>query len=418
MASAHPNFTVIVNWNKKGFGCAKACSYCNWRGWPALPKGPQSKEQVAAFILNCKKGTISISGGADPLYRFEENLPHLLSMVRVIKEQGFKVRVITREIEHIAKLRGIVDRFSISLDSDVLAALDGYREEWRGLDIEYSIVLPPFPTSQLITLMPQYAALQRQLGRRLVLRENFNSLHKVDFSQLSSGHQGIVFVPKALCLSGRYLADQQEYSGQDILLDHQQLFAYLMHDPRIHLFGGAVKHMLSPSIHSEFTDIDLLATSTDVMTQLQEHFGYRFKEVAETASSSPRYFLGKSSRAGKPIHLVLVKSIEEARRFILAAQYDIDRVGYCDGQFFFDERISEAAIRHAIQTKQATFVGGTRDMTLFSSNRPQVEARHQGKLARRGFVIHDYRKLDYASNHLHPSGSHENRRGDSVVRLL
>ena len=114
--TSHSNFTIIVNWKAKGFGCAKACSYCNWRSSPLLPQGAQSPEAVSAFIRQCKKSFITISGGGDPLYRFEENHAALLSMADTIKAQGFKVRVITREVQHVAKLKGIADHVSISLD--------------------------------------------------------------------------------------------------------------------------------------------------------------------------------------------------------------------------------------------------------------------------------------------------------------
>lgn len=416
MHDSQPNYTILVNWGvgkTRGFGCSKSCDYCNWRGWDGLPYQGQTTEQVAAFIASCKKSTISISGGAEPLYRLNENLPKLLAIVSVIRDHGFRTRVVTREVQYVAALRGIVDRFSISLDGDVLAALPHYQHEWSGMDVEYSLVLPPLPTEQLQSLMPQYAALHQRLGGRLVLRENFNSLFCPDLSKLTSGHRGIVFVPKSLCLNSRYLATQ-EWSGHDILLDHQKLFADLMHDPRIHLFGGAVKHMLSPAFHSEFADIDLLATDAAVLSQLQERFGYRFKEVKEGMASHPRYFVGKSSRAGKAIHLILVRSADEAQRFVFSAQYDIDRVGFSNGRFYFDERIGEATIREAILSKQATHAEGTRDMTLFSSNRPTIEARHRIKLVRRGFVIHD-RNPSYASNHLCTAGRNPDPGGDPIT---
>lgn len=422
MCDQNQNYTILVNWgvgkqNPRGFGCPKACDYCNWRGWRGLPYQAQSSKQVAAFIASCRKSTISISGGAEPLYRLDENLPKLLAMVAVIRDHGFRTRIVTREVQHIATLSGIVDHFSISLDADVVAELPRYQHEWAEMDVEYSLVLPPLPTEQLQPLMPQYAALHRQLGRRLVLRENLNSLYGVDFKRLSPGHRGIVFVPKALCLAGRYLG-AQEWGGHDILLDHQQLFEHLMYDPRIHLFGSAVKHMLSPAIHSEYGDIDLLATDAVAMAQLQERFGYRFKEVSDSSASYPRYFLGKSDRAGKSIHLVLVTSAQEAQRFIFSAQYDIDRVGFSNGSFQFDERVGEAAIRQAILTKHASHVEGSRDMTLFSTNRPSIEARHRIKLVRRGFSIHDNRSQQYASNYLRSSGRHADSGYDPVTRLL
>ena len=121
-------------------------SKCNWRNSPLLPHGGQSAKDISAFIKQCDKSFITISGGADPLYKFEEYGQQLLAMIQTVKEHGFKVRIITREIQHVAKLKGIVDYVSISLDPDVLAAIGHYQQEWVGIDIEYSLVLPPLTT--------------------------------------------------------------------------------------------------------------------------------------------------------------------------------------------------------------------------------------------------------------------------------
>lgn len=129
--SKYLNYTIIVNWKERGFGCAKACTYCNWRGSPMLPQGAQSVEQVRAFIQKCDKSFITISGGGDPLYRFDENFPALQSMSDTIKAEGFKVRVITREVQHAARLEGIADHVSISLDEDVLRQLDHHEQYWH-----------------------------------------------------------------------------------------------------------------------------------------------------------------------------------------------------------------------------------------------------------------------------------------------
>lgn len=82
MITAHPNYTIVVNWMKKGFGCAKVCSYCNWRDSPLLPHGSQSADAIAAFLQHCKKPFITISGGADPIFRFAEYGDQLLAMIK------------------------------------------------------------------------------------------------------------------------------------------------------------------------------------------------------------------------------------------------------------------------------------------------------------------------------------------------
>ncbi|WP_228894834.1 hypothetical protein [Pseudoduganella aquatica] len=388
MKQPSQNFTIIVNWKTKGFGCAKACSYCNWRDSPLLPHGGQPKEALATFITQCDKSFITISGGADPLYNFEEYAPKLLAMIQTIKEHDYKVRIITREIQHVAKLRGIVDYVSISLDSDVLGGIARYQHEWAGLDIEYSLVLPPLPTADIVTLKPQYSALQRQLGQRLVLRENLNSLYPLDFNKLIFGHSGIVFVAKKLCLSSRYLSTI-DCVGHDIVQDTERLASHLMNEPRAHLFGGFVKHLINPRVHPEFSDIDLIALDAEVMRILEDQFTYTFKDVSQSATSYPRYFLGKSTRAGKTIQVILMNANADATRFIAGAQYDADRVSFNAGQFHFDGMVGEQTIRHAINTKQVNLIDGDRDLSLFSINRPAVERRHKIKLLRKGFIINE-----------------------------
>jgi hypothetical protein len=388
MKSASQNFTIIVNWKKKGFGCAKVCSYCNWRDSPLLPHGAQSTKDISAFIKQCDKSFITISGGADPLYKFEDYGPQLLAMIRTVKEHGFKVRIITREVQHVAKLKGIVDYVSISLDPDVLAEIGRYQQEWVGIDIEYSLVLPPLPTAAVVWLKPQYLALYGQLGKRLVLRENLNSIFPLDFSQLVFGHSGIMFVTKALCLASRYLTTVDSV-GHDLVQDGERLANYLINERRLHLFGGFVKHLINPSVHPEYSDIDMIALDADVMRILGREFAYTFKDVSESATSFPRYFLGKSTRAGKTLQLILMNAPADAAKFIAGAQYDVDRVTFSNGQFNFDSIVGEQAIKHAINTKQARLLDDDRDVSLFSGNRPLVEQRHKIKLLRRGFTINE-----------------------------
>ncbi len=388
MKPTFQNFTIIVNWQTKGFGCAKVCSYCNWRDSPLLPHGGQTPKDISTFIAKCDKSFITISGGADPLYKFEEYGQQLLAMIQTVKEHGFKVRIITREIQHVAKLKGIVDYVSISLDPDVLAAIGHYQQEWVGIDIEYSLVLPPLPTAALVRLKPQYSAIYGQLGKRLVLRENLNSIFPLDFSKLTFGHSGIVFVAKALCLASRYLTTI-DCAGYDLVQDGERLANYLMNEGRLYLFGGFVKHLINPSVHPEYSDIDMIALDAEVMRILAGEFAYTFKDVSQSATSYPRYFLGKSTRAGKTIQLILMNTPADAAKFIAGAQYDVDRVTFSNGNFNFDSSVGEQAIKHAINAKQAHLLDGDRDVSLFSVNRPLVEQRHKIKLLRRGFTIND-----------------------------
>lgn len=381
----NPNFSIVVNWKAKGFGCTKACSYCTWKDSPLLPHGGQSAEMVSSFIKQCRKQFITISGGADPLYKFHEYGGQLLSMIDTIKQHGFKVRVITRELAAISKLGGIVDYVSISLDPDVLDAIDLHQQDWHGMDVEYSLVLPPLPTADIVRLKPQYAALRRRLGKRLVLRENLNSIFSLDMKQLSFGHKGIVFVPKQLCLAGRYLSTI-DCVGHEIVQDAEKLAAYLMQEQNVFLFGGFVKHILDPRL--DYSDIDLIALEESVMRTLESRFRYTFKEASQPPSH-PRIFVGKSALAGKALHVVLLRSQAEALQFVHNAQYDLDRVGYSASRFHFDSTVGEIPIRHALNRRLATPVKGPRYMGLFTPIRVQVEQKHKAKLLSKGYSIND-----------------------------
>lgn len=414
-----PNFTAITNWKSKGFGCAKACSYCNWRQSPLLPHGPQSDEAILAFIRQCTKSFITISGGGDPLYRLDDNLPALRHLCDLIHGEGFRVRIITREVGQLHRVAGLADYVSLSLDAEVLRwgarNLENWKSEkltnsgvpdlessprwgaeklktWKsgnlencgGPDLEFSLVLPPVPMPDLLKLKPQYAALRQQLGTRLVLRENFNSIFPFDPEAMSFGHQGIVIVPKSVCLNSRYLATI-DCTGHEIVQDHAPLAAYLMNHSSVYLFGGFVKHLIAPSVHLEYADIDVIATNAEVMTTLEATFGYRFTELPNE-KIYPRYFQGRSSRAGKPIQLLLMHSPEDARKFIFNAQYDIDRIGYHQG-FLIDPLMNLQEIKQSITQKQARLLAAPRQLDLFHPQRMMIEQKHKAKLLSKGFMI-------------------------------
>ena len=390
MRKTDGNYTILVNWKKRGFSCSRSCSYCSWSGSPLLPRGGQSADSVSAFVTKCRKSHVTISGGGDPLFGFDEYGPQLRGMIDVIKGHGKKVRIISRELQHIQKLRGFVNYVSVSLDPEVLDNIASFAPAWTGMDVEYSLVLPPLPTAEIVRLKPQYAQLQRRLGRRLVLRENLMSIFPLDFGQLTFGHTGIVFVPKTLCLAGEYLATS-EFHGRDIIQDGEAVASYLMGEARIHLFGGFVKHLVNPRIHPEFDDIDVIATDPAVMKELAARFAYSFRDVSASPTSYPKYFIGTSTRTGKAIQVVLMSSDSDATRFVKSAQYDADRVSFSAGVFHFDEAVGEEVICHAINSKRVREVEGARDRSLFNNSRPLVEQRHKIKLLRKGFTIIEQR---------------------------
>jgi hypothetical protein len=247
----------------------------------------------------------------------------------------------------------------------------------------------------------------RHLGGRLVLRENLNSIHPLDFSQLRFRHSGIVFVPKRLCLNGRYLTTI-DCTGHELVQDNEALARTLMNDTRVFLFGGFVRHLVNPVVHIEYGDIDVIALDPAVMVELGQRHGFTFADVSASGRSYPRYFIGRSTRAGKTIQLVLMSTAADALQFVMSAQYDADRVAFSNGRFHFDDAVGEERTRRAIDTRQVSTVIGPRDLHLFKHNRPLIEQRHKHKLLRKGFTIVDERELtnDCTSNDLRHPGRH------------
>lgn len=166
------------------------------------------------------------------------------------------------------------------------------------------------------------------------------------------------------------------------------LLAWLTGTPGIYVFGGLVKHIINSAVHPCYTDIDVMATSPEVVAQLQESFGYKFREASKPGQN-PRYLLGKSESCRKIIQLLLVRSDEEVDLFINNAQYDIDRVSLSNHQLHFDPLIDSDAILQGITEKRARRVNDMRNMRLFAPHRHQIEQRHKLKLLRKGFTLID-----------------------------
>lgn len=377
------NYTIVVNWKQRGFGCAKVCFYCNWRDSPMLPHGPHDIRELINFVEKCKKSFVTVSGGAEPLYRLDENRDHLYRTLDVISGLGYKTRIITREVDAAVSLGDRADMYSISLDAEVLQKVEQRRDELARMNVEYSLVLPPLPTEELVKLKPQYEGILRRVGKRLILRENLNSVFPVDFDALSFGHGGIAFVRKETCLGSKYLA-AKECIGYDLMVDMERLHQFLKETPTVTIFGGFAKHLVAPAVHTDFGDIDLIATDPAVMEGLTDWFGYTFGKISPK-DSFPEYYEGVPGRGGKPIQLVLVQSEEEVKRFVMNSQYDVDRLAIRGGEM----TVGDSSTVSAIKRKTATFVRDKRDLSLFSINREAIERKHKHKLVRKGFTIHE-----------------------------
>ena len=87
------------------------------------------------------------------------------------------------------------------------------------------------------------------------------------------------------------------------------------------------------------------------------------------------------------IHLALLRSHEQAKRYVMNNQLDIDHLALSDHHLFCDTNFDPDAICNAIRRKRTTRVQGTRDMTLFAKNRPQIEHHYEIRLRRCGATL-------------------------------
>ena len=157
----------------------------------------------------------------------------------------------------------------------------------------------------------------------------------------------------------------------------------------LYIYGGMLKRIIDPASNVPLGDVDVIALDANVMNVMTELFGIIFRRVTTTITRTP-YYIGKAGRADvKIIHLALLRSHQQAMRYVMNNQLDIDRLALSNHHLFCDANFSLDAICNAIRRKRATRVQGTRDMTLFAKNRPQIEHHYEVRLRRKGYTVID-----------------------------
>lgn len=373
------NCTVITNFRDDGFACTRNCHYCNWKEHPLLPKGMQDLDVIYEYVCECEKEFVTVSGGGDPFYDIES----LKKVSDVIRVAGKRVRVISREIQKISENRNLFDSLSVSLDNKVLKDLEKY---YVGR-ADFSLVMPPTTTDELLTLFPTYQQTAKRVPGKLVLRENLLSVFDLDWDELCANNREFLFVPKSLCLGASYLIDKN-YEGYQLYNDEADVFQTILQVGG-NIFGGAARHYLAPKQNLHFSDYDVLFVKPEdgsehlLFTELAR-FGYTFKQLA--GKKYPVYYHGSTDRQGKPITLIQMTSQADIERFVFNAQYCCDRF-YIDKEGeAFDGSVGADAVMADIRGKVLRKLDQP-DKGLFmdSSARAKVEARHEQKMLAKGY---------------------------------
>ena len=169
----------------------------------------------------------------------------------------------------------------------------------------------------------------------------------------------------------------------------QGLLHWMIGTHGLYIYGGLLKRIIDPVSTVPLGDVDVIALDAKVMEVMTERFGIVFRRVKTTITRTP-YFIGKAGHGdAKIVHLALLRSHEQAMRYVMNNQLDIDRLALSNHYLFHDSQFELEALCNAIRTKRATRVHGTRDMTLFAKNRPQIEHHYEVRLRRKGYTVID-----------------------------
>ena len=156
----------------------------------------------------------------------------------------------------------------------------------------------------------------------------------------------------------------------------------------LYIYGGLLKRIIDPASAVLLGDVDVIALDAKVMEVMTARFGIAFRPV-KTTMPTP-YFIGKAGLGDtKIIHLALLGSHEQAMRYVMNNQFDIDRLALSNQHLFYDPQFELDALCDAIRTKRATRVRGKRDMAHFAKNRPQIEHHYEVRLRRKGYTVID-----------------------------
>lgn len=169
----------------------------------------------------------------------------------------------------------------------------------------------------------------------------------------------------------------------------QGLLHWMIGVHNLYVYGGLLKRIIDETSTVPLGDVDVIAVDENIIQDITERFGIVFRKV-KTTSTHITYFIGKAGPGdNKIIHLVLLRSHEQAMRYIMNNQFDIDRLALSNHQLIFDPKCGLDAICNAIRAKRATRIRDKRDMTLFAKNRQQIERSYSMRLRLKGYSVID-----------------------------
>lgn len=119
--------SIITN-----FGCRNKCWYCVWRGHSLENIRPETNwDKLSAFLKQYQHlGKVSVSGGGDPLFEYQERIPWWKQLFALCEENQILIDIHTREA-CFGFFWEQIHRVAFSCDSSLNIAERGYLS-WLG----------------------------------------------------------------------------------------------------------------------------------------------------------------------------------------------------------------------------------------------------------------------------------------------
>ena len=210
--------SIILNFSdeEKPHGCARACSYCNWKTNPLAQQRIYPEFKKLDEYTNDCTGFMTISGGGDPLYKYEKNKEDLHKLINYLYDKKFFVRVITREIQNFLELRKTYPLILGSFSIDSLKEIPIIRDKGITEDdefVEFSMVLDEEKVKEISKTRCSC------LPERMVIREPLDTGYKLPLgwrTMVQRMRRDIEFSTEKLCYEAWYLVGDRIMQGYDI----------------------------------------------------------------------------------------------------------------------------------------------------------------------------------------------------------
>lgn len=361
------NSTIVLNHGTDTiFGCSRRCVYCNWKSKKNFARSQPTLVQIAELLEltqdELKKNFVTLSGGGDPLWNFDDNRDYIVNVLKFLETRAFKRRIITREINHALKLvkefPGLVNFISFSLDAKLLKDWNKLSEDDKmcfrqnGLEMEISIVLPidwrgPEAEPEHIKY---YERMAMRFGCKVSLRENLKNTKKAMVWTENGGLNNTLlrFVPAEVCVDSYYLIeDEGIITGKEVIPDSKAVWSYLNSSDKIAIYGSFLKHTLFPEIFSVYNDIDIIVGEPDLEIVLHDlsELGFDISPQGETKRA---FLCTHKNDASFVIDLQILARIEDASYIVFHSHVNSEKIFSCNGQLYKSQECSLDDIRNKV----------------------------------------------------------------------